>query len=620
MKKIHAGFAGIAGLFMMLASCGKSAPGEHGITSDLKDLKVEGIYGTALDESREGRLSHFIVDEESPMVNIFSRQVADTNLQPNWEGEHAGKWMIAAAPEAYRTGDEALKHHLLSVAHYLASQQRPDGYLGTYAEPLRMTHDSSVNVKSWDIWVHSYLVEGFLAVNRYFDDTTSMRAARKIMDMMYHEFVVKGKNIANVSYHSGMVGTGTLGAAVDMYRATGEKRYLELAVTCVDEMEKRPGLGLVSRNLKGYDVSEIGNGKMYEMLRNYVGLAKLYTVSGDMNFLDACLHAWKNIRDYHLNAAGGPRGGIGIHPECFNVGYMFSPYSLSETCAAMDWVRLNEELLTITGRAEFADQLEWSMYNAIPGAMFPDGEGWIYHSKVNGKRERTSPLACCSSSGPIALGSFTRVMYGTVHGRIAVNLYAPSSDKFTIDGKNLAITQVTGYPFSDTVRVLIQSAQKVKVPIWLRIPGWVNEWSVAVNGQVRDLKPVRDGYIQPGEEWEGTTRITLVFHRDLRFVQRNSEYNEKGYYMDDTTRYVSLHYGPFLLSAEMKDEANAPSPVTFTNAGIQSLSREIVPRDSSTFDLDSIRFTPFYLTGNRANGIYRKVWFVESHQPQTLRN
>ncbi len=609
MNKTALGLAVFSGLLIVTTACQKTGKEDGSVTSDIRNLKVEGLYGSALDESREGRLSDFIVDENSPMVKLFSREVANHEYEPNWLGEHVGKWMIAAAPEAYRTGDKALENHLKTVAHYLITQQRDNGYLGTYALPLRMTHDSAVNVKSWDIWVHSYLVEGFLALNTYFPDTAYLTAAGKIMDMMYDEFVTKGKSIANISYHSGMVGTGTLGAAVDMYKATGNKKYMELAIYCVDEMEKRPGLGLVSRNLKGYDVSEIGNGKMYEMLRNYVGLAKLYTISGDMNFLDACLHAWKNIKDYHLNAAGGPRGGVGIHPECFNVGYMFSPYSLSETCASMDWVRLNEELLKITGRAEFADQLEWSMYNAITGAMFPDGEGWIYHSKMNGKRERTSPLACCSSSGPIALESFTQVMYYTGHDRIAVNLYAPSSDIFSVKGKEIEIRQMTGYPFSDTVNVEIQAGEKVKVPVWLRIPGWAKGYSVFINGKKADMKPVRDGYIQPGDEWQGTTHITLVFPRSLRMVQKNSEYNEKGWFMDDTTRYVALDYGPFVLAGEMKDDAKDPSPVTLTEKDIQNLAQKIVPQDSSAFVFNDILFTPFYKTGNRENGISRKVWF-----------
>ncbi|HYW96188.1 MAG TPA: beta-L-arabinofuranosidase domain-containing protein, partial [Bacteroidales bacterium] len=377
-------------------------------------------------------------------------------------------------------------------------------------------------------------------------------------------------------------------------------------------MERRPGLGLVTRNLKGSDVSEIGNGKMYEMLRNYVGLAKLYEVSGDMNFLNACLHAWKNIKDYHLNAAGGPRGGVGIHPECFNVGYMFSPYSLSETCASMDWVRLNEELLKITGRAEFADELEWSMYNAIPGAMFPDGEGWIYHSRVNGKRERTSPLACCSSSGPIALESFTSVMYYDGHGRIAVNLYAPSRNRFMVKGKELQVTQETGYPYSDTINVVISASEKIKVPVWLRIPEWAKNYAVFINGTKTDLTPVRDGYVQPGDEWEGETTVTLVFPRNLRMVEKNREYNEKGWYLDDTTRFVALEYGPFVLSSQLKDDEQDPSPVHLTTDDIQALAGTIARNDSSAFILDSLLFTPYYKTGERRNGVYRKVWFKKS--------
>ena len=52
-------------------------------------------------------------------------------------------------------------------------------------------------------------------------------------------------------------------------------------------------------------------------------------------------------------------------------GTCYSPYPYSETCSMMDWLRLNIELLPVTGEAKYAEQIEKIAYNAMLGAHSP---------------------------------------------------------------------------------------------------------------------------------------------------------------------------------------------------------------------------------------------------------
>jgi DUF1680 family protein len=100
-------------------------------------VQLRGLLGDALDANLRGRLSHFIVDEHSPAIALFAPPRRSENREGDWYGEHAGKWLVAAAKAAARSDDESLRKHVLQVADYLVSIQEDDGYLGTYAPDHR---------------------------------------------------------------------------------------------------------------------------------------------------------------------------------------------------------------------------------------------------------------------------------------------------------------------------------------------------------------------------------------------------------------------------------------------------------------------------------------------------
>src|SRR5687767_837538 len=86
---------------------------------DEANVRLGGLLGEALEANRRGRLSHFIVDETSPAIAIFAPQQRRQNHEGDWYGEHAGKWLIAAAKAAARSGDAGLRARLLRVADFL---------------------------------------------------------------------------------------------------------------------------------------------------------------------------------------------------------------------------------------------------------------------------------------------------------------------------------------------------------------------------------------------------------------------------------------------------------------------------------------------------------------------
>ena len=105
---------------------------------------------------------------------------------------------------------------------------------------------------------------------------------------------------------------------------------------------------------------------------------------------------------------------------------VFSPYGYVETCSTLAWIQLNRELLAITGEAAYAEEIERSAYNDLLGAQAPDGEDWCYYSFPNGRRVHTTYWRCCKSSGAMALEELPSVAYATSADGVRVNLLGPS--------------------------------------------------------------------------------------------------------------------------------------------------------------------------------------------------
>lgn len=82
---------------------------------------------------------------------------------------------------------------------------------------------------------------------------------------------------------------------------------------------------------------------------------------------------------------------------------------MMETCVTVYWMRLCHQLLRLTGEVRYADAMEVSLYNAIFGALRPDGAFFEYFPRFNGARNprvnysfniKGFDLSCCTANGP----------------------------------------------------------------------------------------------------------------------------------------------------------------------------------------------------------------------------
>ena len=607
------------------------------MTPLLPSVKVElgGLLGAALAANQSGRLSTFIVDENSPAIGIFDPARAANNDEGDWYGEHAGKWLVATAKSAARTGDPQLIANLVRVTDYLVDVQDTDGYLGTYAANHRFmrkqppkpgTWDGAPSVRTWDIWTHSYLVLGLLEVHRHFPEDRYLEAARRIGDLCWQTLTEGGIDICDLGNHHGMSATVLMDAAVDLYFATEEPRYLALSQRVLQQADANPALALLRRAREGVDASEIATGKAYQLAWNLVGLAKLHKATGEASYRQAVDNLWHSIRNHHLTLGGGPWGGVGHRSrEVFNPAGVFSPQAYVETCSVLAWIQLNRELLAISGQARYAEEIERSAYNDLLGAMAPDGEDWCYYSFPNGRRVHTTYWRCCKSSGAMAIEELPAIAYTqSVDGDIAVNLLGPGSAGFDhpVAGR-LQLEQATRYPFDGAITVAVEVERRARFGIAVRIPQWAQGATLAINGVAHQCAVTAGEYAVIEREWNQGDQIVLNLPMvPVAHVQVQQNTQESRAPDGSPVRQQVMHYeyiavtrGPLVYASGLVDGYKTGETLRLPD-GPSAEWLQVAPQDQGegpAIHLHSLGRTPltlepYYRTGGRVDGAWRLTW------------
>lgn len=598
-------------------------------------VKLGGLLGDALAANQSGRLSHFIVDETSPAIEIFDPMRRAHNNEGDWYGEHAGKWLYATAKSAARNPDPVVVANLLRVADYLVSVQEADGYLGTYAPDHRFmrkqppkpgTWDGAPSVRTWDIWTHSYLILGLLEVKRHFPKPEYLQAARKIGDLCWQVLSEGDIDITELGNHHGMSATVLMDPAVELYFTTGEPRYLALAELVLQQADANPDLALLTRALAGADASEIATGKAYQLAWNLVGLAKLHKATGIAAYRQAVDSVWESIRTHHLTLGGGPWGGVAHRSrEVFNPAGVFSPHGYVETCSVLAWIQLNRELLAITGEARYAEEIERTAYNDLLGAMAPNGEDWCYYSFPNGRRVHTTYWRCCKSSGAMAIEELPAIAYTqSAEGNVSVNLLGPGSAEFiSPTAGRLRVQQDTAYPFDGRIRVQITPERSARFAVSIRIPQWAEGATLQVNGMAHAATIVSGSYAIIEREWTPGDEILLdlpmvpIAHGQVQqntqesFAPDGSPVRQQVMHYE----YIAVTRGPLVYASDLVDgyktgetlRLSDDPPEQWLRVG-QADNEQGPAVQLCSLGRTPLTLVPYYRTGGRIDGAWRLTW------------
>ncbi|MGD0898325.1 MAG: beta-L-arabinofuranosidase domain-containing protein [Thermoguttaceae bacterium] len=498
------------------------APGAPATGPDTDALCVSSPGSVRLDGELGRRISLCIrnrvaAQDGDKLVAPFRTR---TGAGKDWRGEFWGKWFTSAVlAERYRA-DPPLRAVLATSVRDLTATQTPDGYIGV--------HKDGQHAAGYDIWNRKYVLLGLLAWHDLTGDAAVLEAARRTADSLLAEVgpgaagAKSGKVDIVSGPNGGMANSTILEPIVVLYLKTGEKRYLEFAEYIVKQWTAH-GKKWIERAIQ--DAAFAGEGHAYVCMSCFEGVCELYRATGEKKYLDAASAIYRKLLDNEIFIVGsGSSAENWFGGRRKQTGRIGSPM---ETCATVTWLKLCSQLLRLTGDSKIADEIEQTAYNALLGAMKPDGAWWCYFTPMAGTKQASGnqvnmPLSCCVANGPRGLLLLPELAVMRDADGPVVNLYCTGSADVRLPGiataksgrDSVRIEQETDYPASDTVVLKITPDKPGEFTVKLRIPAWSGRTSIEVNGQAAGTKPTAGSYAAIRRTWRAGDAIKLTL--DLR--------------------------------------------------------------------------------------------------------
>src|SRR4030095_7136163 len=117
----------------------------------------------------------------------------------------------------------------------------------------------------------------------------------------------------------------------------------------------------------------------WESLHPILGLAELYTITGEERFRQAFEHWWWSIVKLDRHNNGGFSSGEQAQGNPYHPGAI-------ETCCTIAWMAMSVEMLRLTGNSIVADELEMSTLHSVVRLHSPTGRWVTYNTPMDGRR------------------------------------------------------------------------------------------------------------------------------------------------------------------------------------------------------------------------------------------
>jgi len=491
--------------------------------------------------------------EETGRIDNFRR--AAGKKQIDFQGIYFNdsdvyKWAEAAAFSLATHPDPVLEADLDAVIAEIAAAQEEDGYLDTYftfeRKPERFTNLRDLH----EIYCAGHLIQAAVAHHRATGKTTLLEVATRLADCLDKTF--------GLDLRSGACGHEEAEMAlVELYRETGQTRYLKLAHFFIEQRGKKPGLfgnsAYYQDHVPFIDQTEV-TGHAVRQLYLTCGAADVVAETGDTAYRDALEALWRSFTQRRMYVTGG--AGSRYEGEAFGADYELpNDRAYTETCAAIASVMWNWRMLNLTGETRFADIMETTLYNGMLSGLSLDGTHYFYQNPLadRGKHRRQEwfGCACCPPNVARMLASLPGYFASVSEAGVHLHLYATGTATVSLpEGGTVRLRAETDYPWNGEVVIRIEEAPEAPFTLYLRVPNWCRDAHVELNGT--DIFPTMTlrGRAEIHRVWQAgdTVRLTLPMPVD-RIVSHPHVLGNRG--------RVALRRGPLIYCLEQVDHSDA---------------------------------------------------------------
>jgi len=511
-------------------------------------------------------------------LRLAAGRAAGTFRGRNFADENVYKWLEAMAWELGRSGDDGLRALADEVIGIIQAAQQPDGYLNSYYQVVEPSQKFTDLDHGHELYCAGHFIQAAVAFKRAVDDERLLGVACRLVDLL--------DSIFGPGKREGACGHPEIEMAlVELYRVTGDRRHLRLALFFVDQrgtarMSGFAGYGpeYHQDHLPVRAAPEV-TGHAVRQVYLLSGVTDLYLETGEKALLDASARLWTDLARSKVYITGGV--GSRFDGEAFGNAYELPPDACyCETCAAIGSLFWNWRLLLTTGDGRYADLMERTLYNGILSSPGLDGSHFYYANPmmvrdghyvrlsanpaggkaVNGRPEWHS-VSCCPPNVMRLLASLGH--YFATHNAEGLQIHHYGQAKISAElasGREISLSMDSNYPWEGKIRVKVEESSGGAFTLSLRIPAWCAGVSARVNGALVPEPAVEQGYLNLNRPWQAGDVVELDLAMPAVLVASHPR-------VDATRGCLAIQRGPLVYCLETHDQA----------AGVNLLDAHIDP-------------------------------------------
>lgn len=515
-------------------------------------------------------------------------------IGPSFHDGDFYKTLEAVAGLYATTKDPALDRMMDEAITVIAKAQRADGYVYTKSiiEQQQTGKQSLFDDKlSFEAYNFGHLMTAACIHYRATGKTNLLEVAKKATD-----FLIGFYNTATPEQARNAICPAHYMGIIELYRTTGDKKYLALARKLIDIRGLTEGTDDNSDRVPFRDMKRVAG---HAVRANYLfaGVADVYAETGDTTLLHTLNLMWDDVMHKKMYVTGGCGAlydgvsvdGISYNPDTvqkvhqsYGKNYQLPNLSAhNETCANIGNLLWNRRMLELTGDGKYADIVELTLYNSILSGISMNGEDFFYTNPLaasrdypyqlrwmNGRQPYIGLSNCCPPNTVRTIAEVSNYFYSMDDKGIYFDLYGGNIlDTHLKDGSHILLEQETDYPWEGTIRITIKEAPAKPLDIALRIPGWCQQATIRVNGrnvaqsgnpyipssafQVNPAHLTAASYHKINRQWKAGDQIILTLDMPAILLTANP-------LVEETRNQVAIKRGPVVYCLESPDLKGQP--------------------------------------------------------------
>ena len=491
------------------------------------------------------------------------------------------KWLEACAAVYAVTKDPKLDALMDRFIEQVCLAQRADGYIHTpvvisernagidshatdntnigitIGDDQKKAFASRLNFETYNL---GHLMTAGIVHKRATGKTTLFDCGRRAADFLY-QFLT---NDAAELSRNAICPSHYMGAA-EMYRETGDERYLTLAkglIAIRDSVQNGEDHNQDRHKLRD-QYEAMGHAVRANYL--YAGVADLYAETGEEQLRKNLEAIWNDIVQHKIYIMGGcgalydgvsPDGTTYDQPSIQQIHQAYGrQFQLpqeaahNEICAQIGMLLFSWRMFQTTADNKYIDIIENELYNGILSGISLDGRDYFYTETLRRTaefpytmrwpkhRQHYISCFCCPPNTVRTLCEAQEYAYAFTGNVLWVNLYGNN----TLTTKDLIVEQQTDYPWDGKVTLTFRKVKDYQ-RLMLHIPDWCDDWTIAVNGEDMGVKPM--GIIN--RKFRKGDVVEIHFNMRPRLIEANP-------LVEEAKNQVAVKRGPIVYCLEGQD-------------------------------------------------------------------